>query len=231
MDSPRRLLADYVAAVPEVPEHLLRRSRERREALGMGGGGDAPAPAADSGDAPAGAESASAAPATTAAAAPVVVEEAPVPVGPPPALLKLQEARQRRIPTWVFPVLVALPFWSVLYIGAFGSHKASVAETPEQVGARVYASAGCSGCHGGAGQGGVGPKLAGGEAALTFPNVADHIDWVKTGSQTKPKGTPYGDPARVGGQHIVTSGGMPAFQGKLSEAEIEAVVAYERDGL
>jgi mono/diheme cytochrome c family protein len=142
----------------------------------------------------------------------------------------MQEVRQRRIPTWVFPVLMFLPFWGILYVGAFGSHQHAVIETPEQVGARVFAG-NCSSCHGGAGQGGVGPKLAGGEAKLTFPDEADHITWVKTGSQTKPKGTPYGDPARPGGQHIVNSGGMPAFGGQLSEEEIAAVVTYERENL
>src|SRR5207302_1252647 len=125
-------------------------------------------------------------------------------------------------------VLVALPLWSILYIGAFGSHKKIVAETPEQVGARVFATAGCSGCHGGRGEGGVGPQLAGGNAKLTFPNEADQIAWVETGSQTKPVGFAYGDPNRPGGQHVVKVAGMPAFKGKLSDAEIAAVVAYER---
>ena len=185
--------------MPEVPEHLLRRSRERREALGIATGGDAPA-------APAAGEQ-SAAPATTAAAAPAAAAEAPaviaepaVPVGPNPVVLKLENARQRGIPTWVFPVLVVLPFWAILYIGAFGSHKHVEAETPEQIGARVYTSSGCSTCHGAAGQGGVGPALAGGDAKITFPNEADHIEWIKTGSQTKAIGTPYGDPARAGGR-------------------------------
>jgi mono/diheme cytochrome c family protein len=216
--------------MPEVPEHLLQRSRERRAALGMGGG-DAPAPAGGEGEASAApAPAGGGAPAPAAAA--VAVAEAPVvPAGPSPAMLKLEAARQRRIPNWVFPVLVALPFWAILYVGAFGTHKKVVAETPEQVGARVFASAGCSSCHGAQGQGGAGPKLAGGEAKLTFPNVEDQIDWVRTGSQTKGVGTPYGDPARAGGQHIVKSGGMPAFQGKLSDAEIAAVVQYERENL
>ncbi len=142
----------------------------------------------------------------------------------------LAEARQRRIPTWVFPVLVALPLWAVLYIGAFGSHKHVEAETPEQVGARVY-SGSCGTCHGAAGQGGAGPRLAGGEAALTFPDEADHIEWIRTGSQTKPRGTPYGDPARAGGQRAVTSGGMPSFAGTLTAEEIAAVVQYERENL
>ena len=196
----------------------------------MATGDDAPAPAAAGGESSTAPATSGAAPA--AAAAPVaVIEEPAVPVGPSPAQLMLAEARQRRIPTWVFPVLVALPFWAILYIGAFGSHKQVVAETPEQVGARVYGTAGCSGCHGAQGQGGAGPKLAGGEAKLTFPTIDDHINWVKTGSQTKGIGTPYGDPARAGGQHVVHSGGMPAFQGKLSDAEIAAVVNYEREKL
>lgn len=216
--------------MPEVPEHLLQRSRERRAALSGGTAADAPAAPAAAGDAPADA-GAGAAPATVAAAAPAVIEEPAAPVGPNPVVLKLEEARQRGIPTWVYPVLVALPLWAILYIFAFGSHKAVEAETPEQVGARVYASAGCSTCHGAAGQGGVGPKLAGGEAKLTFPDEAAHIDWVKTGSQTKAIGTPYGDPNRAGGGHVVKSGGMPAFQGKFTDEEIAAVVTYERDSL
>jgi mono/diheme cytochrome c family protein len=218
--------------MPEVPEHLLRRSRERRAALGMGGDAGEGAPAASSGEgegssAPA---PAAAAPAATAAAAPAVIDEPAVPVGPDPALIKLQEARQTRIPTWAFPVLVALPLWAILYVGAFGSHKVVEAETPAQMGARVY-GANCATCHGGTGQGGAGPRLAGGQAKLTFPDIAQHLDWIKTGSQTKARGTPYGDPNRPGGQHVVNASGMPAFQGKLSDAEIEAVANYERDNL
>ena len=44
-------------------------------------------------------------------------------------------------------------------------------------------------------------------------------------------GTPYGDPKRVGGQHHVKLQAMPAFAGTLSEAEIAAVVKYEREKL
>jgi mono/diheme cytochrome c family protein len=145
-------------------------------------------------------------------------------------VLRLEEANRRKLPAWVLPALLVLPFWAVLYAGAFGSHQKSEALTPEQVGEQVYAAS-CSSCHGGNGQGGAGPKLAGGEAKLTFPTEADHIDWVKTGSQLKPRGQAYGDPNRVGGQHTIKSNGMPAFGGSLSEAEIAAVVAYEREKL
>jgi mono/diheme cytochrome c family protein len=132
------------------------------------------------------------------------------------------------IPFWMMPILLILPLWGIAYMGAFGN-KASTNLTPAQIGAQVF-TANCASCHGGRGEGGVGPKLAGGEAKLTFPNEADHIDWVHTGSASK-KGQPYGDPARPGGQHVASSGGMPAFAGQLSDAQISAVVAYERDSL
>jgi mono/diheme cytochrome c family protein len=211
--------------VTEVPEHLLQRSRERRAALGLGGGeGDAGATAAPSaadtgGDAPA----AGSAPVPAAAAAPVIIEEPPPP--PPPAYVA--EIERTRVPLWVMPVLVLLPFWGILYFGAFGSHKTEAAAAPD--GRTVYNSAGCSGCHGAAGEGGVGPALHGGDAKLTFPNEADHISWVKTGSAPF-AGKPYGDPNRDGGQRVA-KGLMPAFQGTLSDAEIQAVVTYEREQL
>jgi mono/diheme cytochrome c family protein len=125
---------------------------------------------------------------------------------------------------------VFLPFWGVLYFGAFGSHaKPSGPVDPLVLGAQVFKTAGCSGCHGANGEGGVGPKLTGGEAALTFPNVADQISWVRTGSSPF-AGKPYGDPNRKGGQHGPAKGIMPGFP-QLSDAEVAAVVKYEREKL
>ena len=213
----------------EVPEHLLARSRERRAALGLSGGsaseatGEAPASPASS-SAPATTSPAPApAPAPVAAATPAVVEEA----RPVPAYLT-PEAQRKWIPVWVMPVLAVLPFWGVLYVGAFGDRTTKKALTGAALGAQVYRSQGCSSCHGGGGEGGVGPALAGGESAITFPDEADHISWIKTGS-TPFKGQPYGAPDRPGGQRTAT-GGMPAFS-SLSDAELKAVVQYEREGL
>jgi mono/diheme cytochrome c family protein len=134
------------------------------------------------------------------------------------------------IPGWILPVLAILPIWAFAYVGALSppSTKAVVL-TPIQLGAQLYAK-NCSPCHGGKGEGGVGPALAGGDAKITFPNEADHIAWVETGSAPH-KGQPYGDAARPGGQRIAKSGGMPPFKGTLSDAEIKAVVTFERDGL
>ena len=213
----------------EVPEHLLARSRERRAALGLSGG-SSPAPT-DAGASSAPAESSSAAPATVAPsespapapAPPAVVEEAP----PVPAYLTPEAARSR-IPAWVIPVLAVLPFWGFLYVGAFGDRSKEEALTGAALGAQVYRAQGCSSCHGGGGEGGVGPALAGGESALTFPEEADHAAWIKNGSAPV-RGQPYGAPDRPGGQRVAT-GGMPGFP-SLSDAEIAAVVLYEREEL
>ena len=207
-------------SVTEVPEHLLARSRERRAALGLGGGDEGGAPAAA---APAeGAEASSAPVPAAAAAAPVVFEEPPPP--PPPAYVA--EIERTRVPMWVMPVLLALPFWGLLYFGAFGTRDTEAAAPPD--GAGLY-RANCSSCHGAAGEGGVGPALENGETKLTFPEEADHISWVQTGSGPF-KDKVYGDPDRDGGPRMA-KGIMPGFAGTLSDAEIQAVVAYEREQL
>ena len=215
----------------QVPEYLLERSRARRAALGLGGdapapsgdGGGAPAPAAPAGDGGGGgggtAVATAPAPARAAPAAP------PAPAAPLPDYVR-DPGPKSGIPYWIMPILIILPLWAILYMGAFGDRVLpNAAPTPQQ----LYAS-NCASCHGARGEGGVGPQLAGGEAKATFPNEEDHIKWVQEGSSTK-RGQPYGDPARAGGQRTATSGGMPGFAGRLSEAEIKEIVAYERNNL
>jgi mono/diheme cytochrome c family protein len=217
--------------VTEIPEHLLQRSRERREALGLGGGGEGGPPAAPPAE---GAAPAAPAPAADSAPAPVAAAEVAVPevpTGPDPVVVAANAQRRNAVPLWVMPVLVALPFWGFLYVGAFGNRHKAVVQDPLVIGAQVYRSAGCSGCHGANGEGAVGPALEKGDAAVTFPNVADQIEWVRTGSLSKPKGTPYGNPNRAGGQRKVTAGVMPAFSGTLTDSQIAAVVQYEREKL
>jgi mono/diheme cytochrome c family protein len=128
----------------------------------------------------------------------------------------------------MFPVLAILPFWAVVYVGALAPPTKTEQLTPIQLGAQAYA-ANCASCHGASGEGvGVYPKLAG-EVLKTFPTEADHVKWVQEGSQTKPKGTVYGDPNREGGAHTVTQQAMPGFAGTLSPEELNAVVLYERE--
>ncbi len=208
----------------EVPDYLLERSRARRAALGLDGGGDGPAPAAEGsgGDATPAAAAAPAA-AVTAAAAPAAparpTEKLPTYVAP--------AGPRSGIPVWMMPVILILPLWAIIYLGAFG--ESSTAAGPAS-GQELYQRAGCVNCHGAQGQGGVGPALAGGEVVKTFPTAADHETFVREGS-SKIKGEPYGDAGREGGQRVAASGGMPSFAGQLTDEEIAAVVTYEREGL
>lgn len=71
----------------------------------------------------------------------------------------------------------------------------------------VFASY-CAACHGDQGQGGFGPRLDGGRVVERYPDPADHRRIVVDGA-----------------------GGMPGFRDWLSDAEIDAVVRFEREGL
>ena len=73
-------------------------------------------------------------------------------------------------------------------------------------GAEIFAAR-CAGCHGSDGGGGSGPRLAG-KVTEDFPDVEDQIAFVTKGK-----------------------GGMPAFGGSLSAADLRAVVEYTRTGL
>jgi mono/diheme cytochrome c family protein len=217
----------------EIPEHLLRRSRERRAALGLGGdgegGGDEGTSAlpAKTESTPAraagGATPAKAAPSK----APAIIDEPEVKapyIAPPTGPHKLP------VPIWVMPVLVAIPLWAFFFPAAFSKHQKAVVTDPITIGNQVYHSS-CSTCHGSNGEGGVGPALHAGVAAITFPKVQDHIDWVKNGSVGLAKNAPYGDPNRAGGQHVASKNDMPGFASSLSPTQIADVVAYERTKL
>ena len=144
---------------------------------------------------------------------------APVPppyTGPPPA-----QPTKQRVPMWAGAVLAALPLWAVLYGGAFGERSGGEEGIPA-MGASVYRASGCSGCHGPTGGGGVGPAMDG--VVETFPEFADHVEWVKVGSKAV-QGQPYGATGKI------ATGGMPGFAETLSEEEIIAVVCHERVAL
>jgi mono/diheme cytochrome c family protein len=213
----------------EVPEHLLRRAKERRAALTGGAAPDPAESSASEGAAPVPAEAAASVPAAAAAApaAPAVAE----PPRLPSAVAKVeQEARRTRVPLWVTPVLLVIPFWAVLYAGAYGDRGAEhEVVDPLVLGAQVFRS-NCASCHGAAGQGGVGPALAGESVEQTFPDPADHIAWVRSGSiGTAQEPKPYGSPDRPDGQRM-SKGGMPSFS-SLTQEQVEAVVQYEREQL
>ncbi len=196
----------------EIPEHLLKRSKERRAAIG---GEDAPAgdeapasPAASDADAPS-----AAAPAVPVAAA-AAVEPAP----PPPKPVRPEVAaalKRRKIPIWALPVLAGLPLWAYVYQGTLEPPPAGET-SPFVLGEHVYA--GCASCHGAGGGGGVGPAL--GDVLELFPDYRDHMMWVKLGDAGWPADT-YGATGKVKGV------GMPGHPA-LTDAELAQVVLYER---
>lgn len=68
------------------------------------------------------------------------------------------------------------------------------------------------------GQGAFGWNLTGGSENARFPNEADHIEFVQTGSE---QGVGYAPQAQGTGR-------MPAFGTMLTDEQIEAIVEYER---
>ncbi len=214
----------------EVPEHLLKRSKDRRSSLsGEASSSDAPAaaaPAAEPGTAVA--STAPTAAAKVAAATPAVAAE---PAFVPPyveAALK-----RKKIPVWAMPVLAFLPVWVFIYIG--GLSPASDGKPTQLAEGQAIYTAQCAGCHGSAGGGGVGRPMNDGNLIKTFPDILGQLQFVWLGSNGMgPAGTPYGDPDREGGQHKTLSyngNPMPAFNKSLKPAELLAVVRYEREVL
>lgn len=107
-------------------------------------------------------------------------------------------------------LVATVAFVVLLFANEPGDDGATTAEEePSAVadGATIYADR-CAGCHGADGAGGVGPPLGGGVVAEVYPDPADQVEVVAGGL-----------------------GGMPAFGSRLSQTEIEAVVAYTREDL
>ena len=99
----------------EVPEHLLKRSRDRRAALGLGGGDGGDSGGGGEAAAPASSASSAVEPVAPsgAAARPAAVEPLEV-AAPPRRVPKYVRAslERKRIPLWVMPVLAFLPIWA-----------------------------------------------------------------------------------------------------------------------
>ncbi len=95
----------------------------------------------------------------------------------------------------------------VFVVALFANEPGKGSATKAGPGYDVYVN-NCARCHGQDGEGGVGPKLAGGAVVKAFPDQADQIRLVEDGEGT-----------------------MPSFKGDLSPAEIREVVEYTRAGL
>lgn len=197
----------------EIPEHLLRRSRERRAALGLGGD----APASGSGEA----EATPSAPAPAAESAPAPQPAAPVaepePEPPKPDPVYIQAAkRRRRVPYWAMSVLVAMPLWAYVYFRTLEPPPTGE-EDPFVLGQQAYSQ--CASCHGASGEGGSGPAFADGAVIETWPDYRDQMMWVRLGSEGWPADT-------YGAQQVAKQGGMAAWS--MSDAELAQVVLHER---
>jgi mono/diheme cytochrome c family protein len=213
----------------EIPEHLLKRSKERRAALGLpggeGGSDSGDGGGAGSGDAPAAVEKAAPAP------APVKAEEKPPPPPKPkPAYIQAAEKR-KRIPYWAMPVIALLPVWAFVY--AEGISPPPSTDEALAHGEEVYNS--CSGCHLPSGAGGTGAQLNEGEVLKTWPDPVAMMQWIHLGGDdwTGTTGNaPYGDPAREGGPHDtgMHPTAMPPFT-DLSAEDLAAVTRYIRETL
>jgi len=205
----------------EIPEHLLKRSRERRAAMGLGGDAAAETPA----DAGAGAGASSEAPVPAAAAATpapapaAAVEEAPPPP-PEPAFIQAAK-RRKRIPYWAMTALAALPLWGYVYVRTLEPPPAGE-DDPLVLGAEVY-SGNCASCHGGTGGGVSAPGFTDGALVETFPDWRDQAAWVRVGTDGWPAGTYGANEKPVGGGGI-----MPGWP-TLTDQQIAEVVLHERE--
>ncbi len=214
----------------EVPDYLLQRSRDARQRL-TGEGGDA----GDGGGAVATTDSSSgAAPAAAAAASPAskLAPISPSPVVPPkPEDPAVTAANTRhKIPLWALSVLFLMPFWGIVYVQLLGGNDIEEV-TALGSGAVLYTQQGCAGCHGAAGQGGVGRQLNEGEVLLTFNSAVDMKAWVRAGTEEWGVGNVIGNADRPGGAHLAGDFGvMPGFAG-LSDADVFAVSRYVREQL
>ncbi len=205
----------------EIPEHLLKRSKERKAAMS----GEAPAEAAETSSAVA--PVADTAPVAAAAATPAVPEPEPEPVKVAP-YVEAYEAR-KKMPYWIIPVLLILPVWAGMYLGTLERVPQGLTGLLGE-GEELYIEAGCSGCHGAEGGGGIGPAFANGEVHVSFTSIEDQMVWVAKGSALVGTGNVYtsADSARP----RAVAAQMPGYGlGSSSELDVEqllAVVLYER---
>lgn len=226
----------------EIPEHLLKRSRERRSAIGGGddAGGNAGGNDGDATPAASTPATTSSTPAATAPSGPVERAAAPTPAVPEPPkpdipVVAAYKAR-KKVPFWAMTALALLPVWAFMYARAVTT-QAEEAAGPLAEGATIYGN--CASCHGGAGQGvsGLGYAFADGEVVKTFPNIEDQLRYVYWGTSSYQLAEPpidiYGNPDREGGPHITGAQGVMPAQGAeaggaLTDNELLGVVCHER---
>ncbi|MGA0878185.1 MAG: hypothetical protein ACO3SP_03625 [Ilumatobacteraceae bacterium] len=203
----------------EIPEHLLKRSRDRKAAAG--GDGEASVPAT----------TAPATPAPVAATAPAPAPK--VEVKPDPPYVAAAKTRQR-IPYWAMGTLALMPVFLFMYVRGLQPQEAE-ASGPIAIGIENYG--GCASCHGADGGGGAGRAFSNGESLKTFPHIEDMLNWIYVGTEAFEAAgvATYGDPDREGGAHAPRSyngSAMPAqgakYGGALTDYEILGLTCHIR---
>lgn len=204
----------------EIPEHLLKRSRDRKAGGASSEASSAPVPA------------------TTEAAAPVAraAAETPAqkPVSKPDAPYVAAAKSRQRIPYWAMATLSLMPIFLFMYVRGLQPQKAE-ASGPIAIGIEQYGA--CASCHGADGGGGAGRALYNGESQKTFPHIEDMLNWIYNGTEAYEAAgvASYGDPNREGGAHYPRSyngSAMPAqgsmAGGGLTDYEILGLVCHIR---
>lgn len=141
---------------------------------------------------------------------------------------------RKKAPFWIIPVLLALPVWALFYVGTLERVPQGLTGLLGQ-GEEVYVEAGCAGCHGATGGGGIGPELSRGAVHLTFTSVEDQIVWIARGSAITGTGVTYSSPDSERPRSVRGSPPMPGYGAEasrpLSIGALLAVTLYERTQL
>ncbi len=221
----------------EIPEHLLKRSRERRAAV-TGSGDDGAGESSDQAPTASVPATTSATPAVAAASGPPERAAAPAATAPKPPkpdipVVAAYKSR-KKIPFWAMTAMALLPVWAFMYTRAVTT-QAEEATGPLAEGAVVYGN--CASCHGAGGQGvaGLGYQFSEGEVLKTYPSIEDQIRFVYWGTAEYALADVQipGDPDREGGAHVTGAQGVMPAQGSeaggaLDDLEVLAVVCHER---
>ena len=215
----------------EIPEHLLKRSRERKAAMSGESGDSASAETpAESSTAVEQASAPAAAPAVAASASVPDIPAEPVPEKVAPYVEAYKE--RKKMPYWIAPVLLALPVWAMFYVGTLERVPQGLTGLLGE-GEELYVESQCSGCHGAEGGGGIGPALEGGEVHITFTSIEDQMAWILRGSTIVGTGNNYASADSVRERPV--AGQMPGYgiDGTMSldVEQLLAVTLFERTQL
>lgn len=233
----------------EIPEHLLKRSRDAKaKAEGQAAPAEDAPPAQGEPEAPeaapAAAPEAASEPAPAPEPVPAAAEQAalaPVAAAPPVAAAVAepprvyapasqptgthQGVRGVKVPGWLYPAYVLIPILAIgLLLSVLRvSNQQAASAGPSLPGGADYAAQ-CAACHGPDGGGGVGPALK--DTHTVFPDPTEQFAWVKQDANVH--SGPYGADGKGNAGKGAVPSAMPKFGGSMSDDQVWDVVIYER---